>query len=397
MLIKQTTILLTFLLVSNLTLPASAFADEAEHTHDSSCSGGHLVVHEAADTHDDHEDHNHLASHEDASPTVLQTMTVPLATQQTMGLKTVSISPHTAPLTQRFVGRYELCPEARQIVSAPIAGLLEIRVATLTHVKKGDLLATLSAPERQARAAELVVLEKRLETYRKLNQANAALEAELAIKQADYQAQLLGMEEQAGVLFLRAPVDGWIESLNALTGAWVEPGSPILQLAQPKALRVKSVIPAAEAVRLREGQDVMVEGVKGTLHLGIGDATGLVPVYTVFEQPIETAIAGMRTTVQYARSGSESAQQMVPKQSLVTVGVQTAVFIRDAHDATRLLLMPVSCGERVGDWCIVKGLPEHALDVVTDGTYELKLALPNHAAPAAGHFHADGVYHEGEH
>ncbi|MBO7181686.1 MAG: efflux RND transporter periplasmic adaptor subunit [Kiritimatiellae bacterium] len=342
--------------------------DDHDHDHE---THAHEAPQPACEGHDhDHETHAHETpqpaceghdheheTHGGAPHAPLQSISVPLATQTIMGLKTLKVEPRDIQRIQRFIGRYELCPEARQIVAAPIAGLLKLEVATLTHVKQGDLLATITSPERKARAAELAVLEKRLETYRTLQQANAALETEIAIKRAEYQAQLLGAEEKDGVIALRAPADGWVESLSAISGAWVEPGVSLLQLANPKALRVKSMIPAEEARTLQEGETVHVDGHHGTLHLGIGESNGLVPVYTCFEHPLEHALAGARTTVLCTAAPTDHAPLAVPLKSIITTGVQPAVFVRDAHDATRFFLIPVTPGQTQGEWCAVAGLP----------------------------------------
>jgi hypothetical protein len=74
------------------------------------------------------------------------------------------------------------------------------------------------------------------------------------------------------------------------------------------------------------------------------------------------------------------------------------VFGRDAKAGDRFLRTEVARGASDGEWVEVKGLKAGAA-VVLDGAYELKLASPASGGrqKAAGHFHADGQFHEGEH
>ena len=45
-----------------------------------------------------------------------------------------------------------------------------------------------------------------------------------------------------------------------------------------------------------------------------------------------------------------------------------------------------------------QGLAPHKSEIVCEGAYELKLALPSAGAKKeSGHFHADGTFHTGEH
>ena len=125
-----------------------------------------------------------------------------------------------------------------------------------------------------------------------------------------------------------------------------------------------------------------------------GDETGVVPVYAVFAEGSVKGRAGERATVECVLDESEEPVVAVPTRSIVQVGLQPTVFVKDDHDADRFLAVQVTPGLAGGGWTAVAGLPEEDAEVVVEGAYELKLALPSGAAKPAGHFHADGTFHE---
>jgi biotin carboxyl carrier protein len=322
---------------------------------------------------------------------------VPESAQRIIGLKTVVAPPRQLQAMRRLIGRYEPLPEARQTIASPIAGRLTLLVRSLDRVAKGDALCTIASPELTARAAEIALLQKRLTIYRDLQTPNAALETELAVKQAEYKALLLDAEEKEGAVVLRASCAGQVDTFDVESGAWVEAGAPVLRLIQPQALRFKALIPATEAQALQDRLHVHVEEAHGELRLGIGSENGLTPVYIYFETAPKSARAGAKADVICTMESHETPLLAVPSSAIITVNLQPSVFMRDPHDATRFICVPVTPGLSAAGWTAVEGLPSPTTEVVTDGAYELKLALPGNAQKPAGHFHADGVYHEGEH
>ena len=82
---------------------------------------------------------------------------------------------------------------------------------------------------------------------------------------------------------------------------------------------------------------------------------------------------------------------------MVKVGVNDVVFIKTGEDAfvmKKVQILPARQGKTP-----VKGLIP-GQTIVTKGGYELKYILPAEGSgskKAAGHFHADGQFHEGEH
>ena len=363
---------------------------EHEHKHSESCSHGHTAENTQSEAHNSH-------------------LSIPLAVQKVMGLKTVNAEMRRVTSTISFAGRYELNPDARQKIATPVSGRLTLHVKALSNIKKGQPIFSVSSPELVARAHEIGALEKRLAVYREIKTPNAALENELAVKRAEREALLAGAEEKDGIVTVHASEDGMIESLLAQNGAWLETGAAVVQTVQMHDLRFKALATASDAIRLRESMPAKVGANAGRIQLGVGDDSGLVPVYVLFDSEV-SAIAGERGLAECVTDETEKPHMAVPSKCIVSVGLQPTVFVKDSHNAERFIATPVVPGVSGGGWTAVEGLtpheceahaknqPSHICEIVCEGAYELKLALPSaDAKKESGHFHADGTFHTGEH
>jgi hypothetical protein len=369
-----------------------------KHEHGENCNHGRAHKHDHEHEHDEHgkcasegrtESHNKPES-------ALNAVSIAKAVQDVMGLRTVHAEKRRVASTLVFAGRYELSPDARKVVATPVAGRLTLLVRPLAEVKKGDALFKVSSPDLVARTHDIEALEKRVNVYREIKTPNAALENELAVKRAERTAMLAGVEEKDGVITVRAADDGMVESLIAQDGAWLETGAAALQTVRTHDLRFKALVAASDALRLRNGMSAKVDGHHGRLRIGVGDDTGIVPIYVLFDKDVH-ALAGARSQAECVTDETDEPHIAVPSRCIVSVGLQPTVFIRDEHDAGRFIAVPVTPGVSGGGWTAVEGLPSGHCEVVCEGAYELKLALPSAGgSKSAGHFHADGTFHEGE-
>jgi hypothetical protein len=351
------------------------------HRHDATDTAGKAHAHhERPQTHNAH----------------ARTLSLAPDVQRAIALSTVKSERRRIQATRVFPGRYVLAPQARQTVGSPVGGRLTLLVSSLQHVVKGEALFTVASPDLIARAREIATLEKRLAVYRALGTPNAELENRLAVKRAERDALLAGAEDTDGVVTVRAPGDGLVETLAADNGAWLETGAAVLQLTDMTALRFTAFAAAADAQGLTNGMPVTVDGKAGSLRLGAGDDAGMIPLTVIFTGQTG-ALAGTRSHAVCQLTTAEKPQTAVPSDCLVSIGLQPTLFVRDAHDATRFIAVPVTPKESANGWTAVEGLPAENLEIVREGAYELKLALPGGETKAAGHFHADGTFHEGEH
>ncbi len=371
-----------------------------KHEHGENCNHGHAHKHKHDHKHE-HDEHGKCAAGVKAENRsrhngALKAVSVAKAVQKAMGLKTVHAEKRRVASTVVFAGRYELSPDARKVVATPVAGRLTLLVGPLAEVKKGDALFKVSSPDLVARSHDIEALEKRVNVYRDIKTPNAALENELAVKRAERAAMLAGVEEKDGVITVRAADDGMVESLIAQDGAWLETGAAAVQTVRTHDLRFKALVAASDALRLRNGMSAKVDGHHGHVRIGVGDDTGIVPIYVLFDKDVH-ALAGARSHAECVTDETDEPHIAVPSRCIVSVGLQPTVFIRDAHDAGRFVAVPVTPGVSGGGCTAVEGLPSGSCEVVSEGAYELKLALPSAGgSKSAGHFHADGTFHEGE-
>jgi hypothetical protein len=389
-------------------LAAIAVHAEHQHVHGEGCSHGHpaphgsqfptLVPELAA--------FNHSPSTCSDKPKApdsnfqARSFRIERALQETMGLKTAKAEQRRIFSSVNFAGRYELNPDARKVVATPVSGRVSLLVRPLADIKKGDALFRVFSPDLVARSREIALLEKRLSVYREIKTANAALENELAVKRAEREAILAGAEEKNGIVTVCAADDAMVESLPAKDGAWLETGAAAVETVRPHDLRFKALVAASDVINLKDGMPAKTGKNEGKLKIGVGDDSGLVPVYVLFAAQAD-AIAGERGYAECVTDPSEKTRLAVPSRSIVPIGVQSVVFVKDAHDPELFTAIPVFPGASGNGWTAISlasHLSRRPLEVVTDGAYELKLAqLQGGDAKPAGHFHADGTFHEGEH
>lgn len=340
-------------------------------------------------------DHHHHGHGNNA----LESVEVGESAVRSMGLKTVRPQLRRMRSTVVFPGRFELASDARKDASAPVAGRLSLKVRELDMVKEGDVLFTVASPAIKALSQEIEVLRGRLDVYRKLKTTNAEIEAALKVKATEKAALVSGAEEKDGTLVIRSGADAMVESLSVADGAWVESGSAVAKLVNTRALRFKALVPSAEADVLCDGMKAEIEDMEAEVRLGVGDASGMTPVYAIFAEDVLWGKPGRFAEMQCVLDGKEAAVIAVPEACVVKIGAEPAVFVRDSHKAGRFFAVKVELGLSSGGWCEVKGLPaDGRLEVVKEGAYELKLALAakSSGAKTAGHFHADGTFHEGD-
>lgn len=379
------------------------------HEHGANCSHDHAQEqkHEHGHEHE-HDEHGKYSAGRKPEG-AFKTVSIAKAVQDVMGLKTVHAEKRRVASTVVFSGRYELSPDARKVVATPVAGRLTLLVRPLAEVKKGDVLFKVSSPDLVARSHDIEALEKRVNVYREIKTPNAALENELTVKRAERAAMLAGAEEKDGVITVRAAADGMVESLIAQDGAWLETGAAAVQTVRTHDLRFKALVASSDALKLRNGMSAKVGEHHGCVRIGVGDDTGLVPIYVLFDKDVH-ALAGARSRAECVTDETEEAHTAVPSRCIVSIGLQPTVFVRDPHNAERFIATPVVPGVSGGGWTAVEGLSPHAknpltrdlfphrCEIVCEGAYELKLALPSSGeSKPAGHFHADGSFHEGEH
>ncbi|MGN0833226.1 MAG: efflux RND transporter periplasmic adaptor subunit [Kiritimatiellia bacterium] len=320
---------------------------------------------------------------------------VSVAAQQLLGIRTERIARRAVQETVVLHGRLERAPTALTAVAAPIGGRISLKVRPLAEVSAGDVLFTISSPELRARREEIDVLTQRLANYTASGAKNAALAAELETKKRALAAALDGARERDGSVEVCAPRAGTAMTPKVADGMRVEAGTEVLTIVDPSDLRLKARVAASDLAQLRDGMPVKVRGVGGTVRLP-SDETDV--AYVLFEKPLPEGRAGTLLSVACTTADSAAAVPCVPNEAIVLMGVTPTIFVRAEAEDDAFVALTVEPGIRGREWTELKNFADDDREVVVRGQHELKIALAGRQGGGreAGHFHADGVFHEAE-
>lgn len=348
-----------------------------------------------------------------------------------MRFEKVTEVPHSAEKTLH--GQMVIPPHAVTTYALPAAGRVTFSVKSAQQVRKGELLYTLASPDivemegnaSQAQAAldraaaELATLKQRRSQLEKIGTQNSELNTSIQFKEAEIhslQAALAASNNKLklvtdsgalknNLLHVYAAADGSVQSVNMTQGSWGEQGAPALVMTNKGELEFTTTIYGADPVHYAKAQLALTSGkntevLNGTLRVAdqVDPSTQSRTLYFVPDRMPEGTHAGQLARLDlYSHDSATDGFIPVPNSAVVKVGVNDVVFIK-AGDDTFVMKKVETLPARQGK-TPVKGLTP-GQTIVTKGGYELKYILPTGDAgskKAAGHFHADGQFHEGEH
>lgn len=412
--------------------------DHKEHTHPDGtvCTGDH-----------DHEGHQHAEGkactddHDHDKPSAggagaLEDM-IPLHVDEKarhsldMRFEKVTAVPHGAERTLH--GQMVIPPHAVNTYALPAAGRVTFHVKSAQQVRKGQLLYTLASPDivemegaaAQAKAelnrciADLAALKERRQTLEKIGTKNSELNTTIRFKETEEESLKAALnasenklklatasgELKDNLLYVYAAADGSVQSVDMTQGAWGEQGAPALVMTNKGDLEFATTIYGTDPVHYAKAQLALTRGkntelLDGSLRVAdqVDPATQSRALYFTPDRLPEGTHAGQLARLDlYSRDSATDGFIPVPNSAVVKVGVNDVVFIKTGEDAfvmKKVQTLPARQGKTP-----VKGLiPGQTIG--TKGGYELKYILPAEGSgskKAAGHFHADGQFHEGEH
>ena len=289
-----------------------------------------------------------------------------------------------------------VAPWQEAVIGAEASGLrlVEVRAAVGDRVKRGQLLARLSADTLAAELAQGRAAQAEAEALLAEATAQADRGRQLATSGAYSQAQLTQMftaerTAKARVESARArvradevrlaqtrivsPDDGVISARWATEGAMAQPGQELFRLIRRERLEWRAEVPAADMVRLKPGLEATVttasgQAVKGKVRIvgPVVDAQTRNGLVYVDLNPGSDARPGMFVRGEFAFGSS-------PGLTLP----QTAVLLRDGFSYVHRLgtdgkvtLTKVGVGRRVGDRVeITSGLAADARVVASGGAF----------------------------
>lgn len=412
--------------------------DHKEHTHPDGtvCTGDH-----------DHEGHQHAEGkactddHDHDKPSAggagaLEDM-IPLHVDEKarhsldMRFEKVTAVPHGAERTLH--GQMVIPPHAVNTYALPAAGRVTFHVKSAQQVRKGQLLYTLASPDivemegaaAQAKAelnrciADLAALKERRQTLEKIGTKNSELNTTIRFKETEEESLKAALnasenklklatasgELKDNLLYVYAAADGSVQSVDMTQGAWGEQGAPALVMTNKGDLEFATTIYGTDPVHYAKAQLALTRGkntelLDGSLRVAdqVDPATQSRALYFTPDRLPEGTHTGQLARLDlYSRDSATDGFIPVPNSAVVKVGVNDVVFIKTGEDAfvmKKVQTLPARQGKTP-----VKGLIP-GQTIVTKGGYELKYILPAEGSgskKAAGHFHADGQFHEGEH
>lgn len=259
------------------------------------------------------------------------------------------------------------------VVATRVPGILEKANRKLgDEVKAGEVLAVVASREAASIAADRATAESRLALARSVLKREqglysqkvtprqdleaaeaglAAAEAEAARAQAA--AVTAGVSNDGRTLSLTSPIAGRITSANAVVGAFLEPGTELFRVADPRFVLIEAAVPAAEARRIKAGVPALVT-------TGTGDALRATVASVTPTLSDETRAATATLSLEEGqpgpapgefvqvviRSGATAATGIVvPEEAVQKIDGRDAVFVRTG-DGFRIV--PVVVGVRSG-------------------------------------------------
>lgn len=245
-------------------------------------------------------------------------------------------------------------------VATQVSGVLtEMHVKPGQQVTANQVLARIdaraagaqaAAGQAQAKAAQAMLeaeqksYERQQKLFQKQYLSPAAMEqAEAQFKSARAQAQAQmasanAMHTQAGFYILRAPYAGQVAHVPAQLGDTVMPGQPIVQLFDPKVLRVTAMLPQKVVSQLRLDQTVKIEfpSLPSSQRSVVATSFHILPTVDAITQTVEMRLTlpstsnvapGTFVRVWLMQTAQKQGHFFIPAQTVFTRGELQLVYV----------------------------------------------------------------------
>ena len=296
-------------------------------------------------------------------------------------------------------------PVAGHVTTAgePLLPGMPVRKGQTLLVMEGNLSGTERAQVAQSRAtsrANVAQAQQRLDQARRdrgrlelardtvaqkdVQRAELAVslaEEELTRARADLEA--LASDDSGNLKVnrfpIKAPIDGYIVSVNAAPGSYVEAGKPLAEIVNVQSVWVEAEVFEQDVARLENVSKAFVivgaypderfEARLVTLSRAMHAETLTFPAIFELKNPDQKLRLGMSARVQILEGGAED-RVAIPKSAVISDRGERWVFVKTGAEAFEL--RAVSVGDSDGTMVAVKeGVHEGDL-VVTSGVYELR-------------------------
>jgi RND family efflux transporter MFP subunit len=306
-------------------------------------------------------------------------LTAPLLPVVPVRIHTVESKSHLA--TEEAVGTVRA--KLHAAIEAKVSGRIEkMLVAPGQMVKAGDLLAQLDAREIQARLDQALTLrdqsKRDTERLRGLLANNAISRQELETMESRAHVAVSSVTEaetMLGYTKIVAPFDGVITRKLADVGDLATPGRPLLELDDPKALRLEADVPEALIARVQLGAklEVRAAALDSAIPSVVSEIAPVAdPASRTFNVKLDLpANPGLRAG-QFARVTvpvGESKALRAPVSAVTQRGQMELIFV--VVDK-RAQLRFVKTGKRIGDEVELVSGVSAGEQVVVEGASQLR-------------------------
>ena len=307
------------------------------------------------------------------------------------------------------------------------ADLVEAR-AHLSEAKSKSLEESAARAELALRKKDIEIEAARIRnTLSRLGSEEMAAKSEMNAALAAYQLKLRTAVSLTGLSLrelqkIEGEVERWrniskievfaagpgvVSEVAASEGGWVEQGGLVLSLVDPAQVRVRARALQADLSRITNGQSARIlppaggalafeTPLDGKIAVGLtGDADErVIELFVTPEKTLGWARPGVAVEVEITLNSTEEAVLAVPISSVVRDELQRIVFRRDPNNPDKVIRINGEFGISDGRWIEIKRDVVEGDEVVLGGVYELKLTGSGKPT-GAGHFHADGTFHQG--
>ncbi|HWN95307.1 MAG TPA: efflux RND transporter periplasmic adaptor subunit [Methylomirabilota bacterium] len=269
------------------------------------------------------------------------------------------------------------------VIEAKVSGRIEkMLVAPGQMVKAGEQLAQLDAREIQARLDQALTLREQsqrdAERLRQLLKDNAISQQEFETMEARSRVAVSSVTEaetMLGYTRIIAPFDGVITRKLADVGDLATPGRPLLELDDPKALRLEANLPEGLIARVQLGAKLEVRAATrdAAIQAVVSEIAPVAdPASRTFNVKLDLPDhAGLRAG-QFARVTvpvGESKALRAPVSAVTQRGQMELVFVvADQRAQLRL----VKTGKRIGDEVELVSGVSAGEQVVVEGASQLR-------------------------
>jgi membrane fusion protein, multidrug efflux system len=269
-----------------------------------------------------------------------------------------AIESKTRAATEEVMGTIRA--RQRAVLEAKVSGGIEkLPVVPGQSVKAGETLVELDAKEIKARLDQALTQREQLsrdtERLRQLLANNAVSRQEFESIESRYRVAKAAVTEAETMLAytkIIAPFDGIITRKHAEVGDLAAPGKPLLEMEDPKSLRLEADVPEAAIGHIVSGAklSVRVSGVTNDLTAIVSEiAPAADPNSRTFLVKLDLPANSGARMGQFGRLTvplGETSALRVPASALIIRGQLELVFVAEN---TRAQMRLVKSGKRIGN------------------------------------------------